>query len=60
MIPGKYLQILIDYSIEDEDGNMVLDVEKAPKKVIELAKKFSWRPFNVTEDEDGFEIETIL
>lgn len=48
MIPEKELNILIKYSIRNK--NLDLELKKdAPQEVIEIAKKFYWKPFDVVD-----------
>ena len=45
MIPDEILELLIKYSFRNKEGDLELDVKKAPKEVVEYAKEFNWRPF---------------
>ena len=58
MIPEQDYFILVAYSKRDEKGNLVLN-ENAPKEIIELAKKYYWKPYNIVE-ENGILVEYTL
>ena len=53
MIPEFELEQLMAYSIRNKDGDMELDLKLAPPEIIELAKQFYWKPFDVVKDENG-------
>ena len=53
MIPEKELEILIKYSIRNKDFDLELRKD-APRDVVELAKRFYWKPFDVV---NGVKVE---
>ena len=48
MIPEKELEMLIKYSIRNEDFDLELKKD-APKKVVEIAKEYHWKPFDIVD-----------
>ena len=53
MIPEKELNILIEWSERDENGDLVLKKE-APEEVVKIAKEFYWKPFNKVDGVEYF------
>lgn len=53
MIPEKELEILIKWSIRDENMDLTLR-EDAPEEVVKIAKEFYWKPFNVVDGVEYF------
>lgn len=51
MIPERELNILIAFSKENSKGDMELDTKIAPQEVVDIAKKFYWKPFNKKDGE---------
>lgn len=49
MIPSEYLELLINFSNRNDDGDLVLD-EKAPDEVVKVAKEFNWKPYDKLEN----------
>lgn len=53
MIPEKELEILIKWSVRDEDLNLTLRKD-APEEVVKIAKEFNWKPFNIVNGVEYF------
>ena len=52
MIPEKELDTLIKWSERNED--LALELRKdAPKEVVELAKRFYWKPYDKVKGKNG-------
>ena len=48
MIPEKELNILIEWSIRDDEFNLILKKD-APQEVVKIAKQFFWKPYDVID-----------